>query len=108
MLKQPFDAASLIVLTLPQFQTLLNGALDEKLKALFVLLQGSPQSSQAEFFTTQQALDFLHLSKPTLNKLRALGVINAIHSSDKRVLYKRSELVAYLNSPKRKEGPASC
>ncbi|UOQ64840.1 helix-turn-helix domain-containing protein [Hymenobacter volaticus] len=88
------------LLTLPQFRWLLNTILDEKLKPLFALLQADQQQSQAEYLTTKQALDLLHLSKPTLNKLRRLQIINSYYSSDKRVLYKRSELIAYLESHK--------
>ena len=103
----PHDA-SLIVLTLPQFHGLLDGLLDEKLKPLLAAFSAGLLGGQAEYLTTQQALNFVHLSKPTLNKLRQQGVITACRSSDKRVLYKRSELVAYLEASKRKEVKTSC
>ena len=108
MREYPFDTAALIIMTLPQFQTMLNIVLDEKLKALMALLRDDSQPAKNEYFTTQQALEFVHLSKPTLNKLRREGRITALNSSDKRVLYKRSELVAYLEASKQKGGKSSC
>ena len=101
----PFDKAALIVMTPPQFQALLNGVLDEKLKPLLAVLRSDSHPAQAEYLTTKQTLEFVHLSKPTLNKLRREGRITALNSSDKRVLYKRSELVAYLESTQKGGAP---
>ncbi|WP_394805587.1 helix-turn-helix domain-containing protein [Hymenobacter tibetensis] len=61
-----------------------------------------------EYLTTKQALELVRLSKPTFNKKRREGYITAYHSSDKRVLYKRSELITYLESHKPKEGRVAC
>ena len=97
----------LVTLTLEQLQDELGALFDSRFAQIIHLIRPS-QAFETEYLTTRQALDFVHLSKPTLNKLRRQGVITACHSSDKRVLYKRSELVAYLESSKRKEGPASC
>jgi Helix-turn-helix domain len=97
----------LVTLTLDQLQEELGALLDARFAQVLQALRQAP-SAEAEYLTTQQALQFVHLSKPTLNKLRREGRITAYHSSDKRVLYRRSELVAYLQAAKPKEGRASC
>jgi hypothetical protein len=104
MQKTPPPETALILLSLPQFQGLLNSLLDEKLRPFFQALKAGTKQGDVEYLTTQQALDFIHLSKPTLNKLRREGRITAYNSSDKRVLYKRSELAAYLDAAKQKGG----
>ncbi|RYU83814.1 helix-turn-helix domain-containing protein [Hymenobacter persicinus] len=100
----PLQEATLIVLSLPQFQDLFNSLLDEKLSPFVQAIKAGGKQGGVEYMTTQQALDFMHLSKPTLNKLRREGRITAYNSSDKRVLYKRSELAAYLDAAKQKGG----
>jgi hypothetical protein len=108
MLKPTPPETSMVVLTLPQLSGVLNAMLDEKLTPLLAAFSAARLPDAAEYLTTQQALAFVKLSKPTLNKLRREGRITAYHSSDKRVLYRRSELVAYLDASKPKEGRASC
>ncbi|MCC3159432.1 helix-turn-helix domain-containing protein [Hymenobacter sp. 15J16-1T3B] len=96
------------MLSLPQLHELLSMLLDEKLQPLLAAVHLSATQGGSEYLTTRQALAFVHLSKPTLNKLRREGRITAYHSSDKRVLYRRSELVAYLEASKPKEGRQPC
>ncbi|GAA4012756.1 hypothetical protein GCM10022408_26920 [Hymenobacter fastidiosus] len=91
----------IVTLALDQFQD----ELDTRFALMLQMLrQTLPAAAEAEYLTTKQALDFLHLSKPTLNKLRGAGRIAAYNSSDKRVLYKRSDLAAYLDAAKQKTG----
>ncbi|MCC3155601.1 helix-turn-helix domain-containing protein [Hymenobacter sp. 15J16-1T3B] len=97
----------LITLTLDQLQEELGALLDARFAQVLQALRQAP-AAEAEYLTTRQALAFVHLSKPTLNKLRREGRITAYHSSDKRVLYRRSELVAYLDASKPKEGHQPC
>ncbi|WP_165903572.1 helix-turn-helix domain-containing protein [Hymenobacter gummosus] len=93
----------LVTLTVPQFHQLL----DAKLQPLLDALRRAQTAPEPEYLTTQQALDLLHLSKPTLHKLRGEGRITAYSSSDKRVLYRRSELLAYLQAaPRNSISPA--
>ena len=95
----------MVLLTLPQLRGMLNSLIDEKITPMLAALgREQKQRGEAEYLTTQQALEFVHLSKPTLNKLRREGRITALNSSDKRVLYKRSELVAYLEAAKQQKG----
>ncbi|TGE18670.1 helix-turn-helix domain-containing protein [Hymenobacter elongatus] len=103
MKEPPYFEAPMVLLTFPQLRGMLNSLLDEKLALMLDAVGRGPKARDVEYLTTQQALDFLHLSKPTLNKLRREGHILALNSSDKRVLYKRSELIAYLESAKHKQ-----
>ena len=107
MKESPYSEAQMVLLTLPQLRGVLNSLLDEKITFMLNAAGKGRDSGEVEYLTTQQALDFIHLSKPTLNKLRREGRITALNSSDKRVLYKRSELVAYLETSKQK-GKAAC
>ena len=107
MKESPYSEAQMVLLTLPQLRGVLNSLLDEKIIFMLNAAGKGRDSGEVEYLTTQQALDFNHLSKPTLNKLRREGRITALNSSDKRVLYKRSELVAYLETSKQK-GKAAC
>ncbi|RZJ92735.1 MAG: DNA-binding protein [Hymenobacter sp.] len=108
-MKEPTDPELvLVLLTLPQLRGLLSRLLAEQLSPLLAALNTAQrQPDFSDYFTTQQALDFVHLSKPTLNKLRREGRITAIRSSAKRVLYKRSELVAYLEAAEQQKGGGS-
>jgi excisionase family DNA binding protein len=95
----------IVTLTLDQLQEEPDIRFSQMLQALRHTLL---PTTDAEYLTTKQALDFIHLSKPTLNKLRREGRITAYNSSDKRVLYKRSELTAYLEAAQQKGGKAVC
>lgn len=108
MEKLPNSEASMVLLTFPQLRGMLDSLLDEKITFMLDAAGKGRNRGEVEYLTTQQALDFIHLSKPTLNKLRREGRITALNSSDKRVLYKRSELVAYLEASKQKGGKSSC
>ncbi|SHI90556.1 DNA binding domain-containing protein, excisionase family [Hymenobacter daecheongensis DSM 21074] len=100
--------AALVLLSLPQLRGVLSVLLDQKMQPLLDAMSKGAQHGISEYFTTREALEFVKLSKPTLNKLRREGRITAYNSSDKRVLYRRSELVAYLEKAKVKGGPLEC
>lgn len=88
-----------LLLTEAQLGEIVSRLLVEKLTPLLTALGSVPKQPQApEYLTTQQALDFIRLSAPTLNKLRRQGHITAQRSATNRLLYKRSELVAYLEA----------
>jgi excisionase family DNA binding protein len=79
----------------------LRKLIEELIEAKFRTFQTVSITDPAnQFLTMTEAVSFLHLSKPTLNKLRHNGKIATTHSSDKRVLFKKSDLIAYLNSCK--------
>lgn len=94
----------MILLTIPQLRGMLGSLFDEKITHMLNAVGNGQKCGETEYLTTQQTLDFVHLSKPTLNKLRREGRITALNSSDKRVLYKRSELVAYLETARNQKG----
>lgn len=105
MKESPYFEALEMLLTFPQLRGLLDSLFDEKFACMLaVLSKAHKQPKEADYFTTKQALEFVHLSKPTLNKLRREGRITALNSSTKRVLYKRSDLVAYLEATKQQKG----
>lgn len=107
MKETPYFETSMVLLTIPQIRGLLNSLFDEKITFMLDAFGKEHKSGEAEYMTTRETLDFVHLSKPTLNKLRREGHITAVNASDKRVLYKRSELVAYLESAKQQKGRVS-
>lgn len=100
----PQPETAMILLTIPQLRGMVSSLFDEKITHVLNAVGNGQKRGETEYLTTKQALDFVHLSKPTLNKLRREGRITALNSSDKRVLYKRSELVAYLEAAKEQKG----
>ena len=89
----------LITLTREQCLELVSTAVADQLKPLYeALRQGSASKHKPKYFTTEQTLAYLHLTKPTLNKLRRQNLINSIQCSDNRVLYDCDQLDAYLQS----------
>ena len=86
-------------LTLEQGQKLIATTVAEQLKPLLEAFRlASAGKTKAKYLTTEQTLAYLHLTKPTLNKLRRQNLINSIQCSDNRVLYDCDQLDAYLQS----------
>ena len=86
-------------LTLEQGQELIAKIVADQLKPLYEAMRLSNAGKQtAKYLTTEQTLAYLHLTKPTLNKLRRQNLINSIQCSDNRVLYDCDQLDAYLQS----------
>lgn len=104
MTTPPHSEPAMVLLTIPQLRGILGSLFDEKITDMLDAAGNGQKRGEVEYLTTQQALEFIHLSKPTLNKLRREGRITALNSSDKRVLYKRSELVEYLEAAKQQKG----
>lgn len=91
----------LFTLTLEQGQELIARIVAEQLKPLQEAMRLSDFGSQkAKYLTTEQTLAYLHLTKPTLNKLRRENQVVSIQCSDNRVLYDRDQLDSYLQSKK--------
>jgi excisionase family DNA binding protein len=53
-----------------------------------------------EYLNIPETLKYLDLSKSTLRKLRMDGKIRETRSTDKRVMFRKSDLIAYLESDK--------
>src|SRR5689334_7120606 len=85
----------IVSIELDKLKKLIEEVIEEKLKAFQPVSVSDPD---CEFLTTVEAVKFLHVSKPTLNKLRNQGKVKTIHSTDKRVVFRKSDLIAYLNS----------
>lgn len=85
----------IISIEIDKLRRLLEEVMEEKLKAFQLVTLSDPD---CEFLTISEAVKFLHISKPTLNKLRRDGKIRTIHSTDKRVVFKKRDLIAYLDS----------
>lgn len=85
----------IISIEIEKLKKLIEDVIEEKLKAFQPVTISDPE---CEFLTIAEAVKFLHVSKPTLNKLRNEGKIKTIHSTDKRVVFRKSDLIAYLNS----------
>lgn len=85
----------IVSIEIDKLKKLIEEVIEEKLKAFQPVTVSDPDS---EFLTISEAVKFLHVSKPTLNKLRKGGKIKTIHSTDKRVVFRKSDLIAYLNS----------
>lgn len=86
-------------LTLEQGQELIATIVADQLKPLYEAMRFSNAGKQtAKYLTTEQTLAYLHLTKPTLNKLRRENLVVSIQCSDNRVLYDRDQLDTYLQS----------
>ena len=96
---------SLLTLILEQGQALIATVVAEQLKPLHEAIRlGNASKQVAKYLTTEQTLAYLHLTKPTLNKLRRENLVVSIQCSDNRVLYDREQLDSYLQSKKGKGG----
>lgn len=85
----------IVSVEIDKLKRLIEEVMEEKLKAFQPVTLSDPD---CEFLTISEAVKFLHVSKPTLNKLRKDGKIKTIHSTDKRVVFRKSDLIAYLNT----------
>ena len=83
---------------LPDKAELLEALKADYLKETISGLLGSEKDDV--FFNTDEALAFLHISKPTLNDLRAKGLIATHQVSEGRVLFSKKGLVEYVKSTK--------
>lgn len=80
-----------------EVRTLFAEMFTQHLTPFLTALQNPAQPTETpEFLTTQQALALLQISKPTLLKMREEGVIQGYRVHEKRVLYERRQLEAYL------------
>lgn len=55
---------------------------------------------QDEFLNATETIAFLRVSRPTYQKLRHSGQLPAIQASQGRILFKKSDLIEFLNSRK--------
>ncbi|TGE25200.1 DNA-binding protein [Hymenobacter aquaticus] len=91
----------ILIVSAKKLRRLLAEIINEKIQ---VLLKEVPMSQinsrnsafEPVYLTTKQALSYLHISKPTLNKLRREGLVLGLHVSDNRVLYEKKQLDYYI------------
>ena len=67
-------------------------------KAKVVIPPKEVSSSTDEHFNYSEAVAFLQISRPTFGKLRRAGKIKETQVSERRVLFYRSDLEAYLQN----------
>jgi predicted DNA-binding transcriptional regulator AlpA len=53
---------------------------------------------EEELLNASETIAFLRVSRPTYQKLRRDGDIKAVAISERRILYRKSDLLAYINS----------
>lgn len=55
-------------------------------------------ASEEALMNASETIAFLRVSRPTYQKLRRDGEIKAVAISERRILYRKSDLLAYINS----------
>ena len=86
------------------FGELIRDVISKELRPLLAAVIALKGQTAAEYLSTNEVLQLLHISKPTLNKLRQRGLIESLQSSDNRVLYRRSQIEGYLATQQQKGG----
>ncbi len=91
----------LIQIPLEDFKAIIGEVFDQKFQNYY-----SPklpfQEEHVNDLTARQILGggSKPISKPTFNKLRVEGKIKTYHSSNKRVVYSRNELINFIRTEK--------
>ncbi|TGE25189.1 DNA-binding protein [Hymenobacter aquaticus] len=85
----------LLLISSKKLGRLISEIIDEGIRLLLQEVQISQpkegySAEETVYLTTKQALAYLHISKPTLNKLRRQGLVRGLRVSDKRVLCEKS------------------
>lgn len=93
----------ILILSSKKLRRLLTEIVDEKVKLLLKEARNSQLNAENSahepvYLTTKQALAYLHISKPTLNKLRRAGLVRGLRVSDNRVLYEQKQLDHYIKT----------
>ncbi len=88
-----------VYLTVDELSALLGLVIETKLKELKLPSTPSPSlPREDEYLNYTQAVAFLKISKPNFKNLRKDGKVRALQVSERRVLFSRTELEAYLQS----------
>ena len=90
---------SSVYLTVEELCLLIGFVVEGKLKE-FSPIPTTPQPvpERTEHLSFMQAVAYLKISRPTFVKLRREGKMKGMRVGEKRVLFSRSELDAYLQS----------
>ncbi|MEA5457820.1 helix-turn-helix domain-containing protein [Arcicella sp. LKC2W] len=86
---------NLVVLTLEQVSEMVQSIVST---ALTNLKSNPINLPQEEYLNATKTIEFLQISRPTFQKLVGDGKIKAVQISERRILFKRSDLVEYINS----------
>ena len=87
---------TLVVIPLEQLAEMMANVVQIELKKHQA--QHPQTAPEDEFLNATETIAFLRVSRPTYQKLRQNGRLPAVMASDKRLLFKKSDLIAYLNS----------
>lgn len=89
---------TLVVIPLEQLTEIMTNVVQMELKKHQA--QNPHTAPEDEFLNATETIAFLRVSRPTYQKLRHNGQLPAVMASDKRLLFKKSDLIDYLNSRK--------
>ncbi len=86
---------TIVVVDLVQLAEMMQGIVKAELAN-----HKSPQQipSEEELLNASETIAFLRVSRPTYQKLRREGEIKAVAISERRILYRKSDLLSYVNS----------
>ncbi|MGX7687764.1 helix-turn-helix domain-containing protein [Flectobacillus roseus] len=87
-----------VFLTVEEFSTMVSSIVECKLNQLLQPSHHAQSSHREEHFNFTQAVEFLKISKPTFIKLRREGKIKGMKVGEKRLLFSRLELEAFLKN----------
>ena len=89
--------SSIILATSDQLRDLLDDVVAKRFQLFTeVFERGTNRPVVSEYLSAKETLEYLHISKPTLAKLRRDGRVLTYYSSDKRLLFRRTELDKHL------------
>ena len=86
-----------VFLTVDELTDIVSRAVENKLNEFKPLAQLPPKKEESQL-NYAQAVAFLQISKPTFTKLRKAGKIKALRIGERRVLFNRTDLEAYIQS----------
>ena len=86
---------TLVIVSIEQLAEMMQGIVKTEL-ANHKPAQQIP--SEEALMNASETIAFLRVSRPTYQKLRRDGEIKAVAISERRILYRKSDLLAYINS----------
>ena len=86
---------TLVVVSIQQLAEIMQGIVKTELANHKPTANTPPDE---EYLNAGETISFLKVCRPTYQKLRREGKIQGVHVSDKRLLFRKSDLIAYLNS----------
>ena len=86
---------TLVVIPIEQLAEMMQGIVKAELANHKPTASTPPDE---EYLNAGETISFLKVCRPTYQKLRREGKIEGVHVSDRRILFRKSDLIAYLNS----------